>query len=322
MCIVYAKWYRSLQTVRPRPKALILFKKLIRKVSKSSLNPIPIRISTLSDPLQPSERICRLTEKALKLAYEYDYPVILNTKSDLIIKSPWIDAVMKLAEKNLIVVQISISTLDSASAHLIEPNAPSPEKRLKVAEILSSSDIPIVIRLQPFIPRVSIFKSVKSVFSELKAVGTKHVVVESLRADESLLKHLESKLGIKYEVEPYQIRETERETPLLRPALNIRYDNFRIMAEESKKYNITFATCKEGLFSLHTSPDCCGIYLLKPKVYKVRITLYEFYKELKLLKKSSIDRIYQIIHNKDKYICYSNLDKYPSIIRKGLKYHE
>ena len=204
----------------------------------------------------------RLTNEALKLAYQYDYPVILNTKSNLIIKSPWIDSIMKLAEKDLIIVQISISTLSNEIARIIEPNASNPEERLRMAEILSSSNVPIVIRLQPYIPQISISMSFNEMLSMLKTIGAKHLIVESLRIDRELLKHFESKLGIKYDTEPYQIREVENKIPLLRPSLNIRYSNFKTIAEEAKKFNITFATCKEGLFDLHTSPDCCGIIYL------------------------------------------------------------
>jgi len=95
----YAKWYRFSQVVKPRISAFVLFKRLVRRINKLGLSPIPIRISTLSDPLQPLEAVYRLTNEALKLAYQYDYPVILSTKSNLIIKSPWIDSIMKLAEK-------------------------------------------------------------------------------------------------------------------------------------------------------------------------------------------------------------------------------
>lgn len=41
--------------------------------------------------------------------------------------------------------------------------------------------------------------------------------------------------------------------------------------------DIGFATCKEGLYGLHTAEDCCGLYLLGD--YAKRLTLYEFYRE-------------------------------------------
>jgi hypothetical protein len=41
----------------------------------------------------------------------------------------------------------------------------------------------------------------------------------------------------------------------------------------AEKRGLTFATCREGFYAMWSSPDCCGVFLLKERT--LRYTLYE-----------------------------------------------
>ena len=86
---------------------------------------------------------------------------------------------------------------------------------------------------------------------------------------------------------------------------------------------IGFATCKEGFFSLHTVPDCCGFYLLRE--YVKRPTLFEFYiyaKSKGSFSLDSVDDVYSEICDSENIVCSKDLEAYPRVLRKPLKYHE
>ncbi len=321
----YARWYMrdSSGIVRPRTKAIKEFHIYARRIYRDGLQPIPARLSTLIDPFIPHEELFKTSLSLLRIALDYEYPIIINTKSTLLLKKPWRDVIEKLADENLVLLQISISTLDQSISKSLEPYAPTPHERLSMAKEFSSIDIPIAVRISPYISKISIYPSIEELINILRESGVKHVIVESLRLESNSIKEFLSKLGLDLDVESYSLRTIDSLTPISRLSLRSKIHEYIVLSKTLSRYGIGFATCKEGLYSIHTTYDCCGMYLLKkPIIY--RPTLMEIYRIAKEWGGIPVEKIGDAmdILAKQGYLVGEKLRLYPKRVSKPLKNHE
>jgi len=255
------------------------FREFISKFFRLGVKPF-FRLSTLTDPFQPIEVVERKTLRILQVFKELEVPVVINTKSDLIAESPWIDEVLKLAEKSLVVVQFTIAFLDS-EAKILEPFAPSPSRRFKALEILSRSGVPTTIRLQPVVPYLNTEPEYLSqLLDNAKSIGVKHIIAENIRVLtrndlEALQKACKSCVD---KIEWERILKT----PWKRPSIKQREKALHTVMIEAMKRGLTFTTCREGMFKYHTAPNCCGLHLLNKDILNqifLRPTLYEYWQQ-------------------------------------------
>ena len=115
-----------------------------------SYEPKTIALGTNTDPYQPIERSYRLTRQILEVLAEFGHPVGIVTKSALIERD--IDILGPMAEKGLVKVAISVTTLDRRLARSMEPRASSPSLRLKAIAALAGAGIPVAVLAAPIIP--------------------------------------------------------------------------------------------------------------------------------------------------------------------------
>ena len=113
----------------------------------------PIAIGVNTDAYQPLEKELRITRSVLEVLLETNHPAYLITKSSLIERD--IDLLCRMAEKNLVSVCITITTLDRKLARNLEPRATTPGRRLKTLEKLSSAGIPTRVSVSPVIPALN-----------------------------------------------------------------------------------------------------------------------------------------------------------------------
>ena len=124
---------------------------LLRQVfDRPQYQPELIAMGTNTDPYQPIERRLRITSALLEVFDEYSHPLSITTKSALITRD--IPLLSRLAERNLVRVQISITTLDRELARRMEPRASSPESRLAAMQALKDAGIPVGVIIAPVIP--------------------------------------------------------------------------------------------------------------------------------------------------------------------------
>ncbi len=319
----YARWYRSDRAViRDRAVAIKAFKGLARRVRRLGLKPVPARLATLTDPLQPHEELYLATLRILRIANRFEYPLILNTKSTMVSKDPWRRELAKLGEQGLLVIQVSISTLNREISRKLEPFAPPPLARLEAAsKLCEECGAPLVVRISPFIPGVSTMPSVDEFVAKLRELGVKQVIVEGIRIESERKKFVEEVVGRELDWEPYSLREVEGLRPLQRVSLKSRLREYEELASKLRREGIGFSTCKEGLFHLHTVENCCGMHMIEDCSW--RPTLWEIYKVLKsfgpMTIDEAIDRAKKIFSDR---LWSEELAKYPRFISKPLKYHE
>jgi DNA repair photolyase len=66
-----------------------------------------------------------------------------------------LDILKPMAERGLVKVALSVTTLDPKLARAMEPRAATPSKRLTTLEILSTAGIPATVMVAPIIPAVN-----------------------------------------------------------------------------------------------------------------------------------------------------------------------
>jgi len=112
--------------------------------------PQVIAISGVTDAYQPVERRLQLTRRCLEVLVEFQNPVVIITKNELVTRD--IDLLGKLAGLDGVLVFISVTSLDSELARELEPRASQPGRRLAAIEALSRAGIPTGALIAPVIP--------------------------------------------------------------------------------------------------------------------------------------------------------------------------
>lgn len=270
----------------------ILFLKLVKRLRKYLREYFPaFRLATLSDPFQPVEEKYKLSLELMKIALKFNIPLIINTKSTLILKSPWIDLLRDLASSNKVIVQYTIVVLDEKEAKILEPGAPTPSDRLKAMRKLVDLEIPVITRLQPLIPYINTEKSfLEEAIKTFAEIGVKQIISEFVRIRYNEIKAFEKILELQgkdiSKLHNEQLWEDITGTIQKRPIRSFRKEIFKQLAETAKKYNISFATCREGFFEYWTAKTCCGVHLMKGVLW--RKTIYEIIYKNKLTNNENI----------------------------------
>ncbi|MEM9635931.1 MAG: PA0069 family radical SAM protein [Pseudomonadota bacterium] len=126
---------------------------LERELSKPGYTPRVIAIGTNTDPYQPLERGYKLMRDILEALENCGHPVAIVTKSALVTRD--IDILSRMAERNLVKVALSVTTLDKKLCRAMEPRASAPHKRLDAIKALSDAGIPTSVMMAPIIPALT-----------------------------------------------------------------------------------------------------------------------------------------------------------------------
>ena len=123
---------------------------LRRDLNKPSWKPEFIAISGVTDCYQPAERTFRLTRGLLEVLLEARQPAGLITKNALVVRD--LDLLVPLAERKLVTVALSVTTLDAELARTLEPRTATPQAKLRAIQELSQAGIPTRAMVAPIIP--------------------------------------------------------------------------------------------------------------------------------------------------------------------------
>ncbi len=112
-----------------------------------------VSMGLAADPYQPAEKKYRITRQILEVLKENNCPFAIGTKSDLVLRD--LDLISEASKKVHCCIALSITTLDENLAKLLEPNAPSPKRRLEAVRKLSAEGITTGVWLIPMLPYVT-----------------------------------------------------------------------------------------------------------------------------------------------------------------------
>ncbi len=120
------------------------------ELSKRGYVPRPIGLGTNTDPWQPAERRLGVTRSILQVLDAFNHPLMIVTKSAGIERD--IDILSSMAQRELVQVNVSVTSLDADLSRKMEPRAASPRRRLKTIERLAAAGIPTGVIVAPIIP--------------------------------------------------------------------------------------------------------------------------------------------------------------------------
>jgi DNA repair photolyase len=126
---------------------------LERELAKPGYQVRTIAIGTNTDPYQPIERRYRIMREILEVLDRVGHPVGIVTKSALVVRD--MDILKRMAERRLVKVALSVTTLDRKLARAMEPRAATPERRLETLRLLSAAGIPTTVMVAPVIPAIN-----------------------------------------------------------------------------------------------------------------------------------------------------------------------
>ena len=112
-----------------------------------------LNLGSATDCYQPIEREWKLTRGLLTLLLETRHPVTIVTKSALIERD--LDLLQALAQRQLVAVYISVTSLDAELSRRMEPRAAAPWRRLETVRRLSAAGIPTGVLCAPVVPFVN-----------------------------------------------------------------------------------------------------------------------------------------------------------------------
>jgi DNA repair photolyase len=122
-------------------------------LAKPKYQPKPIAMGTNTDPYQPIERRYRITRSVLEVCLDARHPVTITTKSDRVCDD--LDLLCAMAERRLVAVAISVTSLDPKLSGKLEPRAAAPVKRLAALGKLAKAGVPAHCSIAPVIPAIT-----------------------------------------------------------------------------------------------------------------------------------------------------------------------
>jgi DNA repair photolyase len=153
-------------------------KLLERELSAAGYVPRTIAIGTNTDPYQPIEREHQIMRRILEVLDRFGHPVGIVTKSALVVRD--IDILSRMAQRNLVKVALSVTTLDPKLARVMEPRAAAPPRRLEALAKLVAAGVPASVMVAPVIPALN-DSEIERILDAANAIGVKEAGYVLLR---------------------------------------------------------------------------------------------------------------------------------------------
>ncbi len=139
-----------------------------------------IALGTATDPYQPAERRYEVTRGILEeFARHHGFELGIVTKSNLISRD--LALLQRVAGSNQLSVHITVTTLDSDLARILEPRAPRPDLRLDAVRALSQAGLRVGVSCSPVVPGITDSpKDLESVVRAAAEAGADYVFANPL----------------------------------------------------------------------------------------------------------------------------------------------
>jgi DNA repair photolyase len=127
-----------------------LLRQELKKVKRSE----QIAIGTATDPYQPAEKRFEITRGILEeMAQHHGLQIGIVTKSDLVVRD--IELLRRVAEHNSLFVNLTVTTLNTKLARILEPRAPRPDLRIGALRELCAAGLNAGVICAPVLPGIT-----------------------------------------------------------------------------------------------------------------------------------------------------------------------
>lgn len=145
-------------------------------ISKAIAMGIPLRFGIRFEDFIPKEAKDGISLALLQHLAEHKYPVMINTKSDLVGK----DAYVQALAQNRSAVHVTLISSDDNILQALEPGAPTYEQRLTAIKNLTSAGVRVVARIEPYLPFINDEKeSVQKYIEDLWRAGVRNITFDT-----------------------------------------------------------------------------------------------------------------------------------------------
>jgi DNA repair photolyase len=133
-----------------------------------------IAIGTSTDPYQPAERRFEVTRAILEVfAAERGRSLSITTKSDLVVRD--LDLLDIIRRRNVLHVNLTVTTTDAELARKLEPRAPRPDLRLEAVRRLAAEGISVGVNANPIMPMLTdSLENLSAVAAAAEAAGARY----------------------------------------------------------------------------------------------------------------------------------------------------
>lgn len=126
----------------------ILEHTLKRKRTKSMIS-----TGSMTDPYVPIEEELQITRRCLNQIERFDFGLVIQTKSNLIMRD--IDILEKINKKTKCVVAMTLTTYDEELCKVIEPGVCTTKERFEVLMAMKEKGIPTIVWISPILPFIN-----------------------------------------------------------------------------------------------------------------------------------------------------------------------
>ncbi len=148
-----------------------------------------VGIGTVTDGYQPIEKKQEVTRHSLEQLLKEDFPICIQTKSDLVLRDT--DLIKRFSDAE---VGFTVAFLDEKTRTLFEPKASPIERRLEALHTLRDEGIRTWAFVGPLLPHVS-EREFLELSNRLAETGVDHVLVDKLnlkrRTRKNILRRVE-----------------------------------------------------------------------------------------------------------------------------------
>lgn len=138
-----------------------------------------VNIGGVTDSYQPIEERLKIMPEVLKLMIKYKTPVIISTKSDLVLRD--IDLIDELSKITYVNIAFTITTMDEKVRKKLEPNASPSIKRFEALKKLKSTNASIGVHAMPIIPYLTdSYENLDEIYRLSSEVGVDYVLPGTL----------------------------------------------------------------------------------------------------------------------------------------------
>ncbi len=148
---------------------------LLRRELKKVKPGEPIALGTATDPYQPAERRYEVTRGILEeFARHRGFELGIVSKSNLMVRD--IELLREVARHNQLSIHITITTMNTELARILEPRAPRPDLRMEAVRQLSQAGLSVGVSASPVLPGITDAPAdLETVVSAAAAAGARHI---------------------------------------------------------------------------------------------------------------------------------------------------
>lgn len=148
---------------------------LERELRNPKINRGIINIGGVTDSYQPAEAEVKLMPQILKLMIQHKTPVIISTKSDLILRD--IDLIAELAQVSQVNVAATVTAMDENVRKMLEPGGVSSQRRLEMLRQMKQAGATVGVHMMPLVPLLTdTQENIESLFAAAEEYGDYAIV--------------------------------------------------------------------------------------------------------------------------------------------------